>query len=106
MRDNYTGGALTETMLLVLLCLEQPRHGYAVGKRIAELTDNRVQLGMGTLYGALNNLQKKAWITEVSRIDGKINYQRTSAGDEQIKAEYQRLRELLTLIELTGGITC
>lgn len=102
MRDNHSGGALTETTLLVLLCLRSPLHGYGVKLKIAQLTNERVQLGMGTLYGALKTLLNKRWIQEVSQTDGRINYQVTPAGKAAINREYQRLQELQILIENKG----
>ncbi|MBP1997232.1 PadR family transcriptional regulator [Peptostreptococcus canis] len=52
-------GALTESIYYILLCLHHTAHGYALIKDIAEMTNNRVNLGAGTLYGALNTLQKR-----------------------------------------------
>lgn len=58
-RDNLSSGALTETSLLVLLSLYNELHGYGIKKFIENNTNGRVVLGMGTLYGAINNLEKK-----------------------------------------------
>lgn len=38
MRDNIKGGALTETTLLILLALYEPRHGYGINKFIEDKT--------------------------------------------------------------------
>ena len=53
---------LTEAFYYILLALRKPNHGYGIIQEVAELTDGRVQLGAGTLYGALQTLQKRAWI--------------------------------------------
>ena len=55
-------GALTEAVFYILLALHEPRHGYAIMQGVQELTNDRVALGPGTLYGALNTLVKKGWI--------------------------------------------
>src|SRR4051794_11642726 len=48
---------ITEQAFLVLTALaEEPLHGYAVVKAVAELTDERVRLSVGTLYGVLDRL--------------------------------------------------
>lgn len=62
MRDSISGGALTETTFLILLSLYTPLHGYGVKTFIKEKTMGRIDLGAGTVYGAINNLNKKGWI--------------------------------------------
>ena len=99
MRENLSRGALTETMLLILLSLYEELHGYGIKILVEEKTKGRVVLGMGTLYGAIKNLQEKGWIKESSRVDGKINYIITSLGKEQVENEEERLKELQKLIE-------
>ncbi|MDO5085256.1 PadR family transcriptional regulator [Erysipelotrichaceae bacterium OH741_COT-311] len=103
MRDNISSGALTETTLLVLLSLYRELHGYGVKLFIEEITNGRVVLGMGTLYGAIKNLVEKAWIIESSRVDGKVNYIITELGKEQVKKEEVRLCELKLLIKNIRG---
>ena len=103
MRDNLSSGALTETTLLVLLSLYSELHGYGVKQFIEEKTDGRVVLGMGTLYGAINNLVEKGWIVESSRVDGRVNYIITELGKEKVKKEQERLFELQLLIKNIRG---
>lgn len=103
MRDNISSGALTETTLLVLLSLYSELHGYGVKLFIEEKTGGRVILGMGTLYGAINNLAEKGWIIESSRVDGKVNYIITESGKEKVKKEEERLHELQLLIRNIRG---
>ena len=54
MPESTDRGAFTEAVFYILLSLHQPMHGYALMKNIADLTQKRVSLGAGTLYGALN----------------------------------------------------
>ena len=65
MKKAANNRALAESVYYILLCLHRPAHGYALMKDIAEMTDNRVRIGAGTLYGALDNLQKKKWIRQL-----------------------------------------
>ena len=97
-RDNLSSGALTETTLLVLLCLYNELHGYGIKLKIEKKTKGRVILGMGTLYGALTNLEEKNWIRESSREGRRVNYIITEEGKSQIDNEQNRLRELLALV--------
>lgn len=97
MGRSANSGALTESIYYILLRLHQPAHGYALMKDIAEMTGNRVNLGAGTLYGALETLQKKGWIQPA---DGtpqgrKIEYCITDLGEQVFENELLRLEELL-----------
>lgn len=53
---------LTEAYYYILLSLFKPLHGYGIMKKIAEMSDGRVKLAAGTLYGALSKLEQKKWI--------------------------------------------
>lgn len=98
--------ALTEAVYYILLSLEQPMHGYGIMQNTERLSGGRVRLAAGTLYGALNTLLERQWITSVSgaKNSRKKEYQITEAGRSAVVAEMQRLRELLSNGEkLTGG---
>jgi len=77
-------GALTEPVFYILLRLHSPAHGYALMKDIAEMTDGRVNIGAGSLYGALDTLQKKGWIRALDEYprDRKIEYIITDTGKQ------------------------
>ena len=53
---------LTEAFFYILLALRRPNHGYGVIQEVEKLTKGRVVLGAGTLYGALQTMQKREWI--------------------------------------------
>ena len=89
---------LTEAVFYILLAVRQPNHGYGIIGEVEELTAHRVVLGAGTLYGALQTLEKKGWITVVSADSGsrkKKEYVITDIGREVFVAECERLAELL-----------
>ena len=90
-------GALTESVFYILLRLHQPAHGYAMMKDIAEMTDGRVNLGAGSLYGALDTLQKKGWIRAVDEHpqDRRIEDIITGTGKQFFEKELIRLEEML-----------
>lgn len=102
MRDNIKGGALTETTLLVLLAVYKPNHGYGIMQFIEKTTGGRVVLGAGTLYGAINAVVKKKWITPFeSETDGrKKEYVITDAGKQKVSEELKRMNELLELASI------
>lgn len=97
MGRQTNSGALTESIFYILLRLHNPAHGYALMKDIAEMTNNRVNLGAGTLYGALDTLQKKKWIRQLDNNpqDRKIEYIITDTGKKYFELELIRLEELL-----------
>ncbi|MGI6072957.1 MAG: PadR family transcriptional regulator [Lachnospiraceae bacterium] len=97
MKQSRKPKALTESVYYILLRLHRPAHGYALMKDIAEITNNRVSLGAGTLYGALDSLQKKRWIKPLDNEpqDRKIEYIITDTGKQLFEMELVRLEELL-----------
>ena len=87
--------SLTETTYYILLSLYRPLHGYGIMQRAAELSGGRVRLAAGTLYGALNAMVDKGWITLLPGEGRKKEYQLTSRGLEVLEKELARLRELV-----------
>ncbi|MEE1079297.1 MAG: helix-turn-helix transcriptional regulator [Agathobacter sp.] len=89
---------LTEAFYYILLALRKPNHGYGITQEVDEMTNGRVQLGAGTLYGALQSLEKKGWI-EIFSADAtsrkKKEYVITSLGVQAFAKELERLNELV-----------
>jgi DNA-binding PadR family transcriptional regulator len=89
---------LTEPVLLILLSLaDKPRHGYSLMKDIESLSNGRVQLSTGTLYGALRRLLDDLWIERFEQDDTsreKQAYKLTPSGRRQLHAELERMRQL------------
>jgi len=90
-------GPLTETVYYVLLALRTPLHGYGVMQLVEEMSDGRVSLGAGTLYGALTTLVDRGWISPVGGASGdrKKEYVITEVGRQVVAVELERLEELL-----------
>lgn len=89
---------LTESVYYILLSLEKPRHGYAIMQYVADLSESRVKMGPGTLYGALKTLLEKDWIKLLDENAGarKKEYVLTELGREIVLNEIARLEELIT----------
>jgi DNA-binding PadR family transcriptional regulator len=89
---------LTEPVLLILMSLaDQPRHGYALLKDIETLSNERVRLSTGTLYGALRRLLDDVWIERFEQEDtsrDKQAYRLTENGRKQLNQELERMRQL------------
>lgn len=89
---------LTEAVFYILLAARKPVHGYGIIQEAAELTGGRLNLGPGTLYGAITSLLDKGWLALVSAETGsrkKKEYLITEAGRAAFYAELSRLRELV-----------
>lgn len=89
---------LTEGVYYILLSLLTPNHGYGIIQRTLEMTDGRLELGAGTLYGAINNLLDKGWIalySEEKESRKKKEYVITRLGRAALEEEMERLTELL-----------
>lgn len=89
---------LTEALFYILLAVREPNHGYGIIQEIKEITNGRVLLGPGTLYGAINSMVSKGWMMLYS-VDResrkKKEYVITEAGKIAFWAEVTRLKELL-----------
>jgi DNA-binding PadR family transcriptional regulator len=86
---------------ILLALVDGPKHGHAIRLEIRERTDGRVDLGPGTLYGAIKRLTRRGWIREVDAPAGEGGdarrrfYRLSAAGREAARAEVSRLAELL-----------
>ncbi len=90
--------ALTEGIYYILLSLLEPNHGYGIIQKTLEQTEGRLELGAGTLYGAITNLLDKGWIELYSEDKGsrkKKQYVITKTGRDILFQEAARLEELL-----------
>ena len=93
--------AVSEPVLLILASLaEQPRHGYALLKDIEVLSEGRVRMSTGTLYGAIHRLLEDGWIERWEQADvsrDKQAYRLTKAGGGALRSELERLEHLRTV---------
>ena len=97
----------TEAVFLILLSLTpKPKHGYAIMKEVRALSDNRVTLSTGTLYGALKRLLKQDWIARVNGTQPvetgrqRKEYVLTQLGKRILDAEIARMQSLAAVARL------
>ena len=93
---------LTEPTFYILLSLAPGRkHGYAIMKDVQTLSEERIALSTGTLYGALKRLLDQGWIVRLEDADAKGNardrkvYKLSQYGRRVLKDEIARLNKLL-----------
>ncbi len=87
--------AMTEAVYYILLSLMKPMHGYGIMQNVEQLSNGRVKLAAGTLYGAINTLLEKGWIVAVAEEDRKKEYLITKQGKEMLQGEIILSQELL-----------
>ncbi len=92
---------LTESYFYILLCLyKENLHGYAIMQKAKEISEGKVVIGAGTMYGATSNMIKKAWIEEIQEEAkderGKRAYKLTEVGKQVLEQELARLENLVT----------
>ena len=79
--------------LLILKTLEAmgTMHGYAIARRIEQVSGESLQLSQGSVYPALIRLQQEGWIGTdwgISETNRKVKfYSLTKAGRKQIRVE-------------------
>ena len=92
--------------LLVLKTISlEPQHGWAIAKRIQQVSNEVLQVTQGALYPALHRLEQQGWVeaewklTETGR-EAKF-YTLTRAGRKQLEkelAQWERLSGAVGLI--------
>ena len=91
--------------LLILRSLSAgPLHGYAIAKRIKDVSQRVLAVEEGSLYPALNRMLVKGWLTAewgVSENNRKARfYQMTKSGLEQLGQETAEFDRLVSAIQL------
>ena len=101
------------TFFILLSLMPSPRHGYSIMKTVEEMSNGRLQLSTGTLYGALKRMLEQAWIERYEATDdddkdnGRIRktYRLTELGRRILDAEIARMDSLVvTARQISGGI--
>lgn len=92
--------------LLILKTLAvEPKHGWAIAKRIQQISNDVLKVQQGSLYPALYRLEKEGWVTAEWREtdtgrEAKF-YQLTKAGRAHLKKEvasWERLSSAVNLV--------
>lgn len=89
--------ALTEAVYYILLSVCSPLHGYGIMQKVEALSNGRVHLAAGTLYGAINTMLEKGWLAALpgGKNSRKKEYIITELGKTVVHTELTRLKELV-----------
>jgi len=93
-----------DLLILKTIALE-PLHGWAIAQRIRQLSDDILQVQQGSLYPALQRLEKQGWITAdwgASENNRRARFYRlTKAGQKRLlkeEADWERLSGAIGLV--------
>ncbi len=94
---------LTPPVFHILLALAgEERHGYGIMQDVARQTNDKLQMGPGTLYGCLKRMLAAGLVEEAEeRPDPELDderrryYRMTTLGERAVREEAQRLATAL-----------
>ena len=95
----------TLDLLILKTLLNEPKHGWAIAKRIQQISNEVLQVQQGSLYPALHRLEQQAWIkakwdeSETGR-QAKF-YSLTETGRDQLEKEtanWSRLSKAINIV--------
>ncbi len=87
---------LTETTFYILLALSEPGYGLLIMQKVEELSEGKVRIAAGTMYGAIEILLSKKLIEPVSGENKRRKmYIITELGKDILTLEVQRINSLL-----------
>jgi PadR family transcriptional regulator, regulatory protein PadR len=101
---------VTEQALFILASLARGElHGYGIARDVEGLSEGRVRLTAGTLYGALNRLAEDGLIAETreQEVGGRRRryYRLTSSGETTLVEQAARLRSASAALTARAAIT-
>jgi DNA-binding PadR family transcriptional regulator len=107
MDNDLTQLPLREPTFYILLSLAPgAKHGYAILKEVETMSEGRITLSTGTLYGAIKRLLDDDWIKRVNdplpnyTDRARKAYALTEKGRRALMGEVERLQKLVTVAQL------
>jgi PadR family transcriptional regulator PadR len=93
-----------DLLILKIIALE-PMHGWAIARRIRQMSGEVLQVGQGALYPALHKLEQNGWITAKWKVSDNNRrakyYTLTRAGRKVLEteaAQWERLAAAISTI--------
>lgn len=95
----------TLDLLIMRTIAAEELHGWAIAQRIQQLSNDVLQVNQGSLYPALQRLERQGWITAkwgVSEANRRARFYRlTAAGRRRLakeRADWERLSTAISLV--------
>jgi transcriptional regulator len=99
----------TLDLLILRTIAAEPLHGWAIAQRIQELSNDVLQVNQGSLYPALQRLERQGWLEAewgASESNRRARfYQLTTAGRKRLakeRADWERLSAAVSLVMRTA----
>jgi len=99
----------TLDLLIMRTIASQPLHGWAIAQRIEQLSKEVLQVNQGSLYPALQRLERQGWITAewgMSETNRRARfYTLTAPGKRRLereRADWDRLSAAISLVMRTA----
>ena len=90
---------MTETAFYILYCLQKENHGYGIVQTVERLTEGKIRLAPGTMYGSLSKMEKDGVISFVKEEEKRKIYKITPLGLEILGLELERIKRLYKITE-------
>jgi PadR family transcriptional regulator PadR len=95
----------TLDLLIMRTIADAPLHGWAIAQRIQQISHDELQVNQGSLYPALQRLERQGWITAdwgTSDNNRRARFYRlTPSGKRRLdkeRAEWDRLSAAISLV--------
>jgi transcriptional regulator len=89
-------------LLILRVLARQPLHGYAIARKIAQLSNDELSVEEGSLYPALQKLLLKGWVKATPTVSDTgrqvREYRLTPSGRQQLDVERSRYRRMSAAI--------
>jgi DNA-binding PadR family transcriptional regulator len=100
-----------KTIVLKILEENGPMHGYAISRKVEELTAGKIKLTYGALYPLLHKLESEKMLVTASEIFNnrmRVYYSLTPKGHSLVEEKVRELNEFIEslkkIIELKPGL--
>jgi DNA-binding PadR family transcriptional regulator len=100
-----------KTIILKLLEEQGPLHGYAITRKVEELTGGKIKLTYGALYPVLHKLESEKILVTAKEVNNnrmRIYYALTPKGHSVVTEKIKELKEFIeslqNIIELKPGL--
>lgn len=101
-----------KTIVLKILKEEGPMHGYAITRKVEELTEGKIKLTYGALYPILHKLESERILVTASEIFNnriRIYYSLTPKGTSVVAEKLKELNEFIealrTIVDPKPGLS-
>ena len=95
------------SFFILAALLDGPLHGYGIIKKTAKLSDGRVRLAAGTLYGALDRLAEQGLVLADHQevVEGRTRryYRLTDHGIRALQGEAVRMEQAARVVTRRSG---